>query len=225
MIAPAVSNQSLLAFNTLWLSVYRDELNWLPQTENVSIFEDAYHDSATYFMAYNSGNPIGGVRLVHHSEKGFPVEKFADISGLLTRLDRPVIECQRLFIRSDFRKTRSKVFPFGIWPAFMKAILQHCMRRAIGYMLADCFVETPTTPIKSLLQIGFRETDIFFEDTELNPLGPSTLLSLDVRDMMQFIYGGRSRFQQYLGQHDLAIAHLTEIPSRLNTDNTRSMML
>ena len=201
----ADSIESLEVANKIWSAVYKEELSWLPKNSKQTVYHDAYHEYSRYMLAYVDGKPAGLMRLVHNSDVGFPVNQFVATDDMIKEENASAIECQRLLVLPEYREARSSELPFGIWPAFMKATLQYCLRYSIGYMLADCFLYTPTTPIKSLLRIGFQKTGVEFMDTELADMGPSTVLVLDNRDMLKFIYSKQRPFNKYLATHDASI--------------------
>jgi len=206
-IKPAISETDLDEVNEIWSQVYKEELRWLPENSKGRVFDDQYHPFSIYLVAYINHKPVGLIRIIHRREYGVPVEQFVNIDGLIEERNPSIIECQRLLILSKYRATRFHLAPFGIWPAFMKASLQYCLKNSVGYTLADCFINTPTTPIKALLHIGFKETGRNFVDTELSNISESTLLMLDNRDMLKFIYSSSLPFNKYLASHDTNISY------------------
>jgi len=191
------NDERLTSLDRLWKAVYRAELGWFASDE-ITLFGDEFHSSSIYLEATLARQPVGLLRLVRRETAGLPVERFADLCGLIPDRDARVIECQRLVVLDRYRSYKSPMAPFGIWPALMKATLQLCLRDSITHMIADCFLDTPTTPIKSLKRIGFKETGLAFTDTELNVASMSTVLTLDIRDMLRVLYQTGNDFAKYI---------------------------
>lgn len=201
-VTPACRAQELDEIDRLWRSVYAAELGWISRTSELSVFKDEFHQDAVYLTARLLGKAVGLMRILYRRERGLPAERFVSLDGLIREPGATVIECQRLIVAKEYRSYRSPAAPFGIWPALMKATMQYSLINSIGYMIADCFVDTDTTPIKSLMSIGFRQTGIVFTDTELANVSSSTILLLDVRDMVGICYRRYSAFSAYLLSHD-----------------------
>lgn len=136
------------------------------------------------------------MRLVHDSPIGLPIEQFVDVSDI--KRGRNVIECQRLMVLSEDRAYRDAQLPFGAFGALVKSTVHHCLQTRQDHILADCFVNTPTTPIRQLMGIGFVETGRSFTDHELAESGPSTALLLKMETLYQLIRMAPSEYFRYL---------------------------
>ncbi|WP_437626766.1 N-acyl amino acid synthase FeeM domain-containing protein [Sorangium sp. So ce1151] len=175
--------------------VYVREFNWLDR-DVTRMEEDPYHPYSTYLMAYAGPRAIGMMRLVHDSPIGLPIEQFVDVSDL--KQGRTVIECQRLMVLPDHRSHRNAELPFGPFGALVKATVHHCLLHRRDYIIADCFRDTRTTPLRQLMAIGFVETGRDFRDHELAEAGLSTALLLKMEDLHQLIRRRESRYFRYL---------------------------
>lgn len=200
-ISYAKTHAELALVDNIWRRVYGQEFAWLKDDRPV-LYDDAYHPHSLYLLAHVDGVAAGVMRLVHNSPLGLPIEQFAPIDQITDGLNAGLIECQRLMVLPEFRKKRSRHLPFGIYMGLVKAALHYCLQTRIGYVIADCFTDTNTTPIESLKQIGFRETSLSFVDTELNEASESIALFLDIRDMMSNIYSAKNGLGGYLMTHD-----------------------
>jgi N-acyl-L-homoserine lactone synthetase len=220
-VTPAYGAQDLNELDRLWRSVYSDELRWIRSTSEISVFDDEFHEDAVYFAARVLGQAVGLMRILYRRERGLPAERFVSLDGLIREPDATVIECQRLIVSKEFRPYRSPAAPFGIWPALMKATMQFSLINSVGYMIADCFLDTDTTPIKSLKSIGFRETGIVFTDTELADVSSSTILLLDVRDMVRICFRRYSPLNAYLVSHDTCLRFSTPTSNAISRSSKR----
>lgn len=201
----AHGQSDLCKLNDVWESVYKDEMGWFSGENQRKIYDDDFHSQSEYLMATLDDEVVATMRIVHKRNSLLPVEEFVDIGGVVSEKGANIIECQRLVVAKNKRGKKIKEAPFGIWSSFMAATLQYCLKNSVGYMLADCFVDTPTTPINSLLKIGFKHTGREFVDTELQCESKSTLLVLDVRDMLKFAYSNKSKFCKFLVSHNKCI--------------------
>lgn len=136
------------------------------------------------------------MRLVHDSPIGLPIEQFVDVSDL--KRGRKVIECQRLMVLSEYRTYRDRVLPFGAFGALVKSTVHHCLEQQRDHIIADCFLNTPTTPIRQLKGIGFVETGRTFTDHELAESGESTALLLKMETLHQLIRAAETDYFRYL---------------------------
>lgn len=87
--------------------VYCDEWGFeRPQDHPGGIEFDIYDSSAVHFVSLNEmWQVIGTVRIILHSDKGFPLEKHCKIDADLSRLNRQKIgEISRLAVSKEFRK-------------------------------------------------------------------------------------------------------------------------
>ena len=79
----------------------------------------------------------------------------------------------------------------------VKAALHHCLKEKHYNVLANCFVDTRTTPIKALTHMGFRDLNIRFRD-ELKEASECTVLHLDIKDMLSIFYGQENGLGNYI---------------------------
>ncbi|HMS83425.1 MAG TPA: acyl-homoserine-lactone synthase [Nitrospira sp.] len=196
----------IVELGNVWERVYGEELNWIDTRTDITLHNDIYHDSSTYLSAMVDSTHVGVMRIVRRSIHKLPVERFVSLDGILRDGNHGVIECQRLSVLKSFRRMRSRNAPYGVWPALMKASLQYMMKYKYEYLIADCFLNTSTTPIKALLNVGFKETGLVFRDTELGDPSDSTVLILESKDLLAKLYERRAPFYNYILTQDDAIA-------------------
>lgn len=193
----ASSDADLAKVKTIWEQVYKEELNWLDE-HNTDPRNDIYHSSSVYLLATDeAGEPMGVMRMVIDSEHGLPADKFVDISKMRNSAQGNLVECARLMVPVRYRDQKFSAYPHGIFAALVKAALHECLKNKNYNVLANCFLDTRTTPMKALLQMGFRDLNIRFRD-ELNEVSNCTLLHLDIKDMLSIFYGTQSSFGNYI---------------------------
>jgi N-acyl amino acid synthase FeeM len=187
--------EDLEALHRILCEVYAREFNWL-NTGVTRMERDSYHPHSTYLIARAGSKPIGMMRLVHDSPIGLPIEQFVDVSEI--KRGRTIIECQRLMVLSEYRTYRDSQLPFGAFGALVKATVYHTLVNRRDYIIADCFVDTPTTPVRQLKGIGFIETGKNFMDRELAESGASTALLLKMETLYQLIRTPQNDYFRYL---------------------------
>ena len=193
----ATSDADLAKVRTIWEQVYKEELGWLDE-HNTDPRNDIYHASSVYLLATDEvADPVGVMRMVIDSKHGLPVDKFVDIRKLRKSAQGALIECARLMVPVRYRDQKLSVYPHGIFAALVKAALHECLKNKNYNALANCFLDTRTTPIKALLQMGFRDLNVRFRD-ELNETSDCTVLHLDIKDMLSIFYGTQSSFGNYI---------------------------
>lgn len=193
----AHSEADLAKVRTVWEEVYKEELGWL-DAQHTDPRNDRYHAASVYLLATDSeGDPVGVMRMVIDSEQGLPVENFIDITRLREAAQGKLVECARLMVPARYRDQKFAAYPHGVFAALVKAALHHCLKEKNYNVLANCFVETRTTPIKALTQMGFRDLNIRFRD-ELNEASDCTVLHLDIKDMLSIFYGQDSGLGDYI---------------------------
>ncbi|WP_314915855.1 GNAT family N-acyltransferase [Pseudomonas helleri] len=193
----ATSDADLAKVTTIWEQVYKEELGWLDE-HNTDPRNDIYHASSVYLLATDEvADPVGVMRMVIDSKHGLPVDKFIDIRKLRKSAQGTLIECTRLMVPVRYRDQKLSAYPHGIFAALIKAALHECLRNKNYNILANCFLDTRTTPIKSLLQMGFRNLNFRFRD-ELNEASDCTVLHLDIKDMLSIFYDTQSSFGNYI---------------------------
>lgn len=193
----ATSDTDLAKVRTIWEQVYKEELSWLDE-HNTDPRNDIYHTSSVYLLATGeTGEPVGVMRMVIDSEHGLPVDKFVDISDLRNNAQGALVECARLMVPVRYRDQKFAAYPYGIFAALVKAALHECLKEKNYNVLANCFLDTRTTPIKALVQMGFRDLNIRFRD-ELNEDSDCTVLHLDIKDMMSIFYSAQNGFGNYI---------------------------
>ena len=193
----ATSDADLAKVRTIWEQVYKEELGWLDE-HNIDPRNDIYHAASVYLLATNeTGEPVGVMRMVIDSECGLPVYNFVDISELRKSAQGALVECARLMVPVKYRDQKFSNYPHGIFAALVKAALHECLKEKNYNVLANCFLDTRTTPIKALKQMGFRDLNIRFRD-ELNEASDCTVLHLDIKDMLSIFYGTQSGFGNYI---------------------------
>lgn len=191
----AETPEDFQALHRLLREVYAREFNWVSADVN-RMEQDRYHPYSTYLLACAGSQPIGMMRLVHDSRVGLPIEQFVDVSDL--KRGRTVIECQRLMVQSEYRAYRDSQLPFGAFGALVKETVHHTLENRKDYIIADCFVNTPTTPVRQLKGIGFVETGKTFTDHELAESGQSTALLLKMETLYQLIRTPQNDYFRYL---------------------------
>jgi hypothetical protein len=177
----ARTDRELQGVDALWRAVYGRERGWLSELTPGPLYRDEFHEHSSYIVAECNGQAIGTMRLVHDSPRGLPVDRFADLSA--AKRDRNVVECQRLMVLPEYRKSRNRVeMPFGVYPALIRATVQYCLRKGVTHVFADLFTSTDTTPMQSLECLGFKRVGSEFVDYDLKEPSKSVALVLDVPD-------------------------------------------
>lgn len=185
----------------IWREVYCQELGWL-QEEHCKLQHDKFHPYSKYVLARDrDGQPVGVMRLVLNGELGLPIEQFVDISDIKRTCQGRIIECARLMVPQRCRDVRIEGFPFGVYATLVKATLHYSMQNGIYDVMANCFKNTETTPIKSLLLFGFNDLGMEFRD-DLNEASSCTALHLDIRNMLARMYAKNRKFNCYMIAHD-----------------------
>ena len=193
----ATSEADLAKVRAIWEEVYKEELGWLDE-HNTDPRNDRYHASSVYLLATDSdGEQVGVMRMVIDGEQGLPVENFIDIAAWRQAAQGALVECARLMVPARYRDQKFAAYPHGVFAALVKAALHHCLKEKNYNVLANCFVETRTTPIKALKQMGFRDLNIRFRD-ELKEASECTVLHLDIKDMLSIFYGQENGLGNYI---------------------------
>ncbi|GAA3854492.1 hypothetical protein GCM10022243_20010 [Saccharothrix violaceirubra] len=195
----ATTAEHLDRVDLLWKEVYGRECGWLaagagtPRT-------DGFHPHSVYLLADVDGETVGTMRLVRDSpEQGLPVGRFlpvADLKGPVT------LECQRLMVLAEHRRRRWPELPFGVLAALIKACLHWCVRTDVTHVLADVFLDTATTPMAPLVELGFAETGRTFVDTELHEPSKSTVLVMRINELVSRSFRADNPFYRYLMDFD-----------------------
>ncbi|SER51329.1 Acetyltransferase (GNAT) domain-containing protein [Pseudomonas sp. NFACC02] len=193
----ASTEPDLAKVQTIWEEVYKEELGWLDET-NTDPRNDRFHASSVYLLATGSeGEPVGVMRMVIDSAQGLPVENFIDITPLREAAQGSLVECARLMVPARYRDQKFTAYPHGVFAALVKAALHHCLKEKNYNVLANCFLDTRTTPIKALVQMGFKDLNIRFRD-ELKEASECTVLHLDIKDMLSIFYGQENGLGNYI---------------------------
>jgi N-acyl-L-homoserine lactone synthetase len=193
----ASTEPDLAQVQAIWEEVYKEELGWLDET-NTDPRNDRFHASSVYLLATGSeGEPVGVMRMVIDSEQGLPVENFIDITPLRHTAQGSLVECARLMVPARYRDQKFAAYPHGVFAALVKAALHHCLKEKNYNVLANCFLDTRTTPIKALVQMGFKDLNIRFRD-ELKEASECTVLHLDIKDMLSIFYGRENGLGNYI---------------------------
>lgn len=193
----ASAEPDLAKVQAIWEEVYKEELGWLDET-NTDPRNDRFHASSVYLLATGSeGEPVGVMRMVIDSAQGLPVENFIDIAPLRHAAQGSLVECARLMVPARYRDQKFAAYPHGVFAALVKAALHHCLKEKNYNVLANCFLDTRTTPIKALLQMGFKDLNIRFRD-ELKEASECTVLHLDIKDMLSIFYGRENGLGNYI---------------------------
>jgi N-acyl-L-homoserine lactone synthetase len=203
-VYPAESRSDFDHVEELWRAVYGRELGWLP-ADAAALHADRFHPHSVYLLAQVDGEVVGTMRLVRDSDAGLPVEQFVSIEKIRDAATPRLIECQRLMIMPDQRNQRLAEMPFGVLGALVKGCLHWCLANGYSHIVADLFVDTPTTPTAPLLALGFTETGLEFVDTELAEPDRSTALLLQVGELFSRAYRCASDFYHYLIAPDPAV--------------------
>lgn len=185
----------------LWRAIYGRELGWLAPNGK-SLHNDRFHAHSVYLLARVDGQTVGTMRLVRDSAEGLPVEQFVPIEKLRGDGDRRLIECQRLMILPEYRNQRRPDMPYGVLAALVKGCLHWSLRNAVTHVVADLFLNTPTTPMAQLKALGFVDTGLEFVDTELTEPDRSAALLLTVGDLFARAYVSDQSFYRYLMASD-----------------------
>ena len=193
----ASTEPDLAKVQAIWEEVYKEELGWLDET-NTDPRNDRFHASSVYLLATGSeGEPVGVMRMVIDSAQGLPVENFIDITPLREAAQGSLVECARLMVPARYRDQKFTAYPHGVFAALVKAALHHCLKEKNYNVLANCFLDTRTTPIKALVQMGFKDLNIRFRD-ELKEASECTVLHLDIKDMLSIFYGQENGLGNYI---------------------------
>ncbi|RMU83969.1 hypothetical protein ALP22_01363 [Pseudomonas coronafaciens pv. porri] len=193
----AQSDLELASVKAVWQEVYSEELGWLDR-DATDPRNDRYHTSSVYLLATDDGGePVGVMRMIIDGDQGLPIDKFADISAVRERAQGALIECARLMVPARYRDRIFAAYPYGIFAALVKAALQYCLREKNYNVLANCFLDTPHTPINALAHMGFNDLNIRFKD-ELHESSECTVLHLDIRDMLSIFYGPEKSLGHYI---------------------------
>ncbi|MCI3944927.1 GNAT family N-acetyltransferase [Pseudomonas syringae] len=193
----AHSDLELASVKAIWQEVYSEELGWLDR-DDTDPRNDRYHAHSVYLLATDdSGAPVGVMRMIIDGDQGLPIDKFADISATRENAQGALVECARLMIPARYRDQTFAAYPYGIFAALVKAALQHCLKEKNYNVLANCFLDTPHTPIKALAHMGFNDLNIRFQD-ELHEASECTVLHLDIKDMLSIFYGPEKSLGHYI---------------------------
>ncbi|WP_062388341.1 GNAT family N-acyltransferase [Pseudomonas abietaniphila] len=193
----ASTEPDLAKVQAIWEEVYKEELGWLDET-NTDPRNDRFHASSVYLLATGSeGEPVGVMRMVIDSAQGLPVENFIDITPLREAAQGSLVECARLMVPARYRDQKFTAYPHGVFAALVKAALHDCLKEKNYNVLANCFLDTRTTPIKGLVQMGFKDLNIRFRD-ELKEASECTVLHLDIKDMLSIFYGQENGLGNYI---------------------------
>jgi N-acyl-L-homoserine lactone synthetase len=195
----AKENDDLAAVDALWNTVYGDEFGWLKKAAGPH-YLDRFHKHSVYLIAKAEGRAVGTMRLVFDSPEGLPVEQFTSISEL--RGKRTLIECTRLMILPEYRNRSWPEMPFGVLGALFKGCLHWSIANSYTHIIADLFVDTKTTPIATLLGMGFEETGKEFIDSELHEPDRSVALILKVGELFSRSFRTNRPFYRYLMEYD-----------------------
>jgi N-acyl-L-homoserine lactone synthetase len=191
--------------DAVWREVYGRECEWLP-ADAPALHKDQYHQHSTYLLAGLDGRAVGTMRLVSDSAMGLPVEQFATIDKLRDDGRRRLVECQRLMVIKEYRDRRLPGMPYGAFAALIKGGLHWCLRNGYTHIVADLFVNTATTPMTSLLALGFTETGIEFVDSELTEPDVSVALILEAGELFSRPFRSSNPFYRYLMEPDPEVA-------------------
>ncbi|MCF7548207.1 GNAT family N-acyltransferase [Pseudonocardia sp. WMMC193] len=197
----ARTEEELRDVDLLWRAVYGTECGWLA-ADAPALIDDRYHPHSTYLLARVAGEPVGTMRVVADSPERLPVEQFVGIEKLRGDGDRRLVEVQRLMVLPQFRRRRYPEMPFGVLAALVKGCLHHCIQQGASHIVADLFLNTPTTPMRTLLSMGFTETGLEFVDTELNEPDRSVALLLQVGELFSRSFRSDAPFYRYLMSYD-----------------------
>ncbi|MBP1141049.1 hypothetical protein JOE29_003000 [Pseudomonas sp. PvP009] len=193
----ANSDIELALVKAVWQEVYSEELGWL-DGDDTDPRNDRYHANSVYLLATDEeGAAVGVMRMIIDGDQGLPIDNFADISGIRATAQGALIECARLMVPARHRDQIFSAYPYGIFAALVKAALQYCLKEKNHDVLANCFIDTPHTPIKALAHMGFRDLNIRFRD-ELHETSECTVLHLDIKDMLSIFYGPEKSLGHYI---------------------------
>lgn len=164
---------------SIWRQIYQDELGWVHCVDDGFVF-DRYHDDCLHLLAYVEGVAAGALRIVFPHNGRLPAEEKTHFATTL-RPCRAKAEITRLMVVDRFRKLPFPNYPNGIFQKMMESAIGLCRSSALHKIAMD--VRVPNTEhsiFNSVLQFGFRPTDIIYAD----PLGaqypPCTTVILDL---------------------------------------------
>jgi N-acyl-L-homoserine lactone synthetase len=187
--------------NRLWYEVYVKEMGWLSSTSE-ELFLDRYHPYSVYFLGSIDGIAVSTLRLVVDSPIGLPIEQFFRLGSIKT--NRRFVEGQRMMVSSSFRQRKFKDAPFGLLMSLIKAAFHYCFIHEISHIVADTFISTATTPLKTFKLLGFEDIGCPFHDTELSDSSESVALVLDVAKLVPKAYQVKGKLFHYLLEFDPA---------------------
>ncbi|GLH80066.1 MULTISPECIES: hypothetical protein [unclassified Bradyrhizobium] len=188
------SAKDLEAVTSLWRSVYGSEFGWL--SDDANPVTDGFHERSDYYVSWLNGLvPVGTMRIVRAQQMGFHITDAVDVRSLSSRQPL-VVEVQRLMVVGKFRDKRFAGAPFGIYGCMVKACLHHAVAYGVDTILADCHRDMAISPLKSMKQMGFRETGDTYVDS-MNGL-VCVILTIDTKAWLQKIYTNQNPFNQYL---------------------------
>lgn len=182
----------------IWRAVYFEELGWFRDFDD-ALWQDDFSDSAVHLVAYLSdGEPAGTMRIVRDVGAGVPVGRFIDLSEWRELDGYGLVEFTRLMVLPRYRKMSMPGYPFGVYRALMKAALGICLRNADWRILMYVRRRSEDHSIlRSLIELGFRETGLDIPD-EFDPLNPPcTAVVLDLRDLVSSAFRGGSPLLSY----------------------------
>lgn len=179
--------------------VYVDDQNRLSDTDDMSSTFDRYDDTSVYITGYDSGAPVGTVKVISDSPAGLPCEVQVDIADVRAT-GAVVAEIGHLLTIPAMRDRR-------IGMELMRQSLMHavCELHAT-HLLADFFVDDHDEgDLRSFYtMIGFRALGTPYRDVRFVGSPMSRVAVLDVpaaargladttgreRELREFFYGG-----------------------------------
>lgn len=190
----AETDLDMAGVTSLWRDVYGAEFGWLDNGADPRM--DGFHHRSTYYVSWlNDAFPIGTMRIVGAQQPGFHITDAVDVRELSLRQPK-VVEVQRLMVRPEYRDKRFSGAPFGVYGCMVKACLHHAISHGVDAILADCHRDMAVSPLKSMKQMGFRETGDTYVDS-MNGL-VCVILTIDTKTWLRNIYNEQNKFNRYL---------------------------
>lgn len=179
----ASNERDLAIINSLWRSVYENELGWI--ASSLTPTSDCInHVDADYYLATDDrGTGVGTLRILFGPHELLPTFQLAQITLKGTRSDPRFAEFGRLMVVPEWRKRRPHGYPFGIFAGLLQHAIRRCLERDTYFVITNVQCRGyALSLVNSLRLAGFRETGATFPDELCPDNPPCTALILNIHE-------------------------------------------